>query len=153
MEARARLWASSWSPRHVARLAGGRGRQEFVLAAKGAPEAIADLCHLGVADFAALKPSVDAMAAEGLRVLGVARASLRGRHGPTLSTILRSNSWALSASPIRCGQSVPDAVSQCRSAGIRVVMITGDYPATAKAIARQAGLDAEDIVTGEELEH
>ena len=46
---------------------------------------------------------------------------------------------------------VPDAVSECRSAGIKVVMITGDYPATARAIARQAGLDAEDLVRGEEL--
>ncbi len=54
------------------------------------------------------------------------------------------------ADPLR--PSVPDAVSECRSAGIKVVMITGDYPATARAIARQAGLDAEDLVTGEELE-
>ena len=54
------------------------------------------------------------------------------------------------ADPLRA--SVPDAVSECRSAGIKVVMITGDYPATARAIARQAGLDAEDLVTGEELE-
>ena len=54
-------------------------RQEFVIAAKGAPEAIADLCHLNAADLAALTQSVDAMAAEGLRVLGVARASFAGR--------------------------------------------------------------------------
>jgi len=47
---------------------------------------------------------------------------------------------------------VPDAVNECRSAGIKVVMITGDYPATARAIASQAGLDAEVLVTGEELE-
>ncbi|TIS69917.1 MAG: cation-translocating P-type ATPase, partial [Mesorhizobium sp.] len=46
---------------------------------------------------------------------------------------------------------VRDAVASCRSAGIRVVMITGDYPATAKAIARKAGLDVADVVTGEEL--
>ncbi len=55
------------------------------------------------------------------------------------------------ADPLRA--SVLDAVSECRTAGIRVVMITGDYPATARAIARQAGLDAEDLVTGEELKH
>ena len=54
------------------------------------------------------------------------------------------------ADPLRA--SVPEAVSQCRSAGIKVVMITGDYPATAQAIARQAGLDAEDVMTGEQLE-
>lgn len=54
------------------------------------------------------------------------------------------------ADPLR--PSVNDAVNQCRSAGIKVVMITGDYPATAKAIARHAGLESEDVMTGDELE-
>jgi Ca2+-transporting ATPase len=49
--------------------------------------------------------------------------------------------------------SVAAAVNECRSAGIRVVMITGDYPATARAIALQAGIDAAGVVTGPELEH
>jgi Ca2+-transporting ATPase len=53
------------------------------------------------------------------------------------------------ADPLR--PSVSAAVAECRSAGIKVVMITGDYPATARAIARQAGLDAEGVVTGDEL--
>ena len=44
------------------------------------------------------------------------------------------------ADPVRA--EVPAAVAECRAAGIRVVMITGDYPATARAIARQAGLAA-----------
>ena len=115
------------------------GEPEFVIAAKGAPEAIADLCHLGAADLAALTQSVDAMAAEGLRVLGVARASFRGSDGRTRSTISHFEFLGLVglADPLR--PSVPDAVSECRSAGIKVVMITGDYPATARAIARQAG--------------
>jgi P-type Ca2+ transporter type 2C len=128
------------------------GRQEFVIAAKGAPEAIADLCHLSAANFAALTRSVDAMAAEGLRVLGVARASFAGPAWPDSQHDLAFEFLGLVglADPLR--PSVPDAVSECRSAGIKVVMITGDYPATARAIARQAGLDAEDIVTGEDLE-
>src|SRR6516165_5683882 len=54
------------------------------------------------------------------------------------------------ADPLR--PSVPDAVSECRSAGIKVIMITGDYPTTARAIARQAGFDTEDFVTGTEVE-
>ena len=126
--------------------------QEFVIAAKGAPEAIADLCHLGAADLAALTQSVDAMAAEGLRVLGVARASFAGQAWPDSQHDFAFEFLGLVglADPLR--PSVPDAVSECRSAGIKVVMITGDYPATARAIARQAGLDAEDLVTGEELE-
>jgi len=128
------------------------GSQEFVIAAKGAPEAIADLCHLGATDLAALALSVDAMAAEGLRILGVARASFAGQAWPNSQHDFEFEFLGLVglADPLR--PSVPDAVRDCRSAGIKVVMITGDYPATARAIARQAGLDAEDLVTGDELE-
>lgn len=127
-------------------------RQELVIAAKGAPEAIADLCHLSAADLTALTRSIDAMAAEGLRVLGVARASFAG---PTWPASQRDFTFEFLgivglADPLR--PSVPNAVSECRSAGIKVIMITGDYPATARAIAREAGLDAENLVTGEELD-
>ena len=134
---------------HVWQAADGKA---FVVAAKGAPEAIADLCHLGAADRAALTRSVDAMAAAGLRVLGVARASFVGQTWPDSQHDFAFSFLGLVglADPLRA--SVPDAVSECRSAGIKVVMITGDYPATARAIARQAGLDAEDLVTGEELD-
>lgn len=128
------------------------GRQEFVIAAKGAPEAIGDLCHLNAGDLAALMQSVDAMAAGGLRVLGVARASFAGPIWPESQHDFAFEFLGLVglADPLRA--SVPEAVSDCRSAGIKVVMITGDYPTTARAIARQAGLDADDIVTGDELE-
>ena len=127
-------------------------RQEFVIAAKGAPEAIADLCHLGAADLPTLMQSVDAMAAEGLRVLGVARAAFVGQTWPESQHDFAFEFLGLVglADPLRA--TVPDAVGDCRSAGIKVLMITGDYPATARAIARQAGLDAEDLVTGEELD-
>lgn len=129
-----------------------KGGQEFIIAAKGAPEAIVDLCHLSAADVAALTKSVDAMASEGLRVLGVARASLAEPIWPDSQHDFAFEFLGLVglADPLR--QSVPNAVSECRSAGIKVVMITGDYPATAKAIARQAGLDVQDLVTGEDLE-
>lgn len=128
------------------------GGQQFVVAAKGAPEAIADLCHLSVADLSALTQSVDAMAAEGLRVLGVARAFFAGQSRPDSphDFVFELLGLVGLADPLRA--SVPDAVNECRSAGIRVVMITGDYPETARAIGGQAGLDAEDLVTGEELE-
>ncbi len=127
------------------------GRQDFVIATKGAPEAIADLCHLNAADLVALTQSVDAMAAEGLRVLGVARSSFAGQTWPDSQHDFAFEFLGLVglADPLR--PSVPNAVSECRSAGIKVVMITGDYPATARAIARQAGIDADDVVTGEAL--
>jgi Ca2+-transporting ATPase len=128
------------------------GAPALVIAAKGAPEAIAGLCHLGPGDVAELTRAVDDMAAEGLRVLGVARGSFSGSTLPDSPHDFTFAFLGLAglADPLR--PSVADAVSECRSAGMKVIMVTGDYPATARAIARQAGLDAEDVVTGDELE-
>ncbi len=128
-------------------------KNEFVIAAKGAPEAIADLCHLNDAEHAALTKSVDAMAPDGLRVLGVARATFIGQlsHDSQHDFAFEFLGLVGFADPLR--SSVPNAIAECRSAGIKVVMVTGDYPATARAIARQAGLKVEDLMTGEELGH
>ena len=117
------------------------GRQQFVVAAKGAPEAIAGLCRLGAAERAALTQSIDAMASAGLRVLGVARGIFSGPPWPDSPREFTFEFLGLVglADPLR--PSVVEAISDCRSAGIKVVMITGDYPATARAIAHQAGLD------------
>ncbi|TIT26676.1 MAG: cation-translocating P-type ATPase, partial [Mesorhizobium sp.] len=124
---------------------------DYLIAAKGSPEAIAALCRLPADRVASLKDVVDAMATEGLRVLGVARSSHAGDQLPDKQTEFEFEFLGLVglADPLRA--EVPDAVSNCRSAGIRVIMITGDYPATARAIARGAGLDFNDVVTGEEL--
>ncbi len=125
--------------------------QRFAIASKGAPEAIAELCHLSTEDRSALSTSINAMANDGLRVLGVARASYTGTTWPESQHDFAFELVGLVglADPLRA--SVPAAVAECRTAGIKVVMITGDYPATAKAIARQAGLDADDVVSGEDL--
>ena len=133
-----------WQPTH--------DQKEFVVAAKGAPEAIAELCRLDPGDRAALTRAVDAMAGEGMRVLGVACSTFKGESYPTSQRDFDFTLLGLVglADPLRAG--VPDAVADCRSAGIKVAMITGDYPATAKAIAGQAGLDTHDIATGDELE-
>lgn len=122
-----------------------------VVAAKGAPEAIAALCRLDAPTVAALTGRVNDAAAEGLRVLGVARAECGGAPWPESQRDFAFEFLGLVclADPLRA--SVPDAVRRCRSAGITVVMITGDYPATARSIARQAGLDAVDVVSGDEL--
>ena len=134
---------------HVWRAADNRA--EFVIAAKGAPEAIVDLCHLDADQVAPLTVAVEAMATEGLRVLGVARATFEGSVWPGSQHDFAFEFLGLVglADPLRPG--VSEAISECRSAGIKVVMITGDYPATARAIGLQAGLDADDLVTGEEL--
>ena len=127
-------------------------REDFVVAAKGAPEAIASLCRFDAARLAALTATVNAMAAEGLRVLGVARAAFAGPDWPESQRQFEFEFLGLIglADPLR--PSVPHAVADCRSAGVRVIMITGDYPATARAIAREAGIDADDLVTGADLE-
>ncbi|MDE2383822.1 MAG: cation-translocating P-type ATPase [Alphaproteobacteria bacterium] len=129
---------------------GGRGAK--IIAAKGAPEAIAALCKCDGKTKAAITAAVNEMAASGLRVLGVARASHAGKSLPETQRAFAFTFLGLVglADPLRA--SVPAAVAQCRSAGIRVVMITGDYPATASAIAAQAGLNASHVAAGAELE-
>lgn len=126
---------------------------EYLVASKGAPEAIAGLCRLSPADHAAVTRSIDAMASAGLRVLGVARARHAGPPWPASPRELDFEFLGLVglADPLRA--SVVEAVRECRTAGIKAVMITGDYPATANAIAQQAGLARGELVTGEALEH
>ena len=128
-------------------------REHYVIAAKGAPEAIGDLCHLGQADAAALDRAVTAMAAHGLRVLGVAKASFRQTELPAIQHDFSFELLGLIglADPIR--DSVPAAISESHAAGMRVIMITGDYPATAVSIAHQVGLKSPDrTITGAELD-
>ena len=125
----------------------------FAVAAKGAPEAIAHLCRLGPVELETVRHAVDAMAAEGLRVLGVAKAVHEGERWPESQRDFPFVFLGLVglADPLR--PSVPKAVRECRSAGIRVIMITGDYPATANTIAQQAGLDASEVLTGDAIEN
>jgi Ca2+-transporting ATPase len=126
---------------------------DYVIAAKGAPEAIADLCHLDVGTRAALDEEVDVAANAGLRVLAVARARFTGTASlPTEQHDFDFEYVGLAGlrDPTRPG--AREAVSDCHSAGIRVVMITGDYPGTALAVARDVGIDATaGALTGPEL--
>ena len=127
-------------------------KKGFVVSAKGAPEAIEDLCHLSENERRELSRSIDEMAGQGLRVLGVAKASFDKEKLPSSQHDFDFKFIGLLglADPIR--PSVPLAVQECYDAGIRVVMITGDYPATAQNIARQIGLkNPNDIITGPEL--
>jgi Ca2+-transporting ATPase len=126
---------------------------EFVIAAKGAPEVIADLCHLSAAETDALSARVSRMADRGLRVLGVAKALFREEELPGGQHDFQFRYLGLVglADPVR--PEVAGSIRECRDADIRVVMVTGDYPGTARNIARQAGLDpAGGVLTGPELE-
>lgn len=125
--------------------------EEYVIAAKGAPEAVAQMCHLPLEKEQEISGAVERLAGEGLRVLGTAAATFRigdlpaGQH----DFVFEFLGLIGLEDPVRPG--VAGAIQECRRAGIRVVMITGDYPGTAQAIARQAGLPANRVITGAEL--
>jgi P-type Ca2+ transporter type 2C len=120
-------------------------------AAKGAPEAIAAFCRLDAAALQAMRASVERLARRGMRVLAVASARLESDSPPASARDLplRLVGMIGFVDPLRPG--IPEAVRECRAAGIRVVMITGDHPETARAIAAQAGIDHEEVMTGPEL--
>lgn len=126
---------------------------DYVIAAKGAPEAIADLCHFTDVQWQELSQSIITMANNGLRVLGVAKASFERTDLPDQQHDFAFEFLGLIglADPVR--PTVPAAIKECYTAGIRVVMITGDYPGTAQNIARQIGLASSDkFITGPELD-
>jgi Ca2+-transporting ATPase len=149
---------------HVWQSADGK---QYEIAAKGAPEAIADLCHFTPQQQKILVAQVSEMAGQGLRVLGVAKASLLGEPPPFLPPHPSLKPEHLPdeqhdfpfqflglvglSDPVR--PTVAAAIQECHTAGIRVVMITGDYPETAQTIARQIGLmQMGAIITGAELD-
>ncbi len=129
------------------------GPGNYVISAKGAPEAIADLCHVDESMLTEIRRTAITMAEEGLRVLGVAKAISAVSELPRSQHDFDFEFIGLIglADPIR--ENVPAAIAECHTAGIRVVMITGDYPVTARNIAAQIGLKNGDrIATGPELE-
>jgi Ca2+-transporting ATPase len=128
-------------------------RRERMIAAKGAPEAIIDLCHMDAPRSAEIAQQVTEMARAGLRVLGVAQASFSADALPGNQHDFDFKFLGLVAlqDPVRAD--VPQAIAECHAAGIRVVMITGDHPSTAVSIARQAGLSSDGaVMTGVELD-
>ncbi len=134
-----------------------RALKHFVIASKGAPEAIADLCHIDATATARLMEQVNAMAARGLRVLAVAKATHSTEIGKEKDLPPQQHDFDFQllglvafADPIR--DDVPSAIKECQSAGIRVVMITGDYPATAISIAKQCGINTEaGVLNGKQI--
>ena len=134
------------------------------IAAKGAPEAIVQLCHLPPVRAAHLMRAADGLAAQGLRVLAVASGLDGAPRHPTQDCGSRADDQPAElvhdylfepiglvglADPLR--PEVPAAIAQTRGAGVRVVMITGDAPLTARTIAAQAGLPEGPVLCGSEL--
>ncbi|RXF73196.1 cation-translocating P-type ATPase [Hansschlegelia zhihuaiae] len=137
------VFAQSWR---------GEDRHAFV-AAKGAPEAVVALCGSRFGEAAATQSVVAAMARRGLRVLAVATADVgRDRPAPEELEHLAFSIRGLIGFEDPLRSDVPAAVALCQKAGVRVVMMTGDSPLTAEAIARQAGIPVDQgVMTGSDL--
>ena len=149
----------------MTRVYSGAQPAQHLLATKGAPEAVADLCHLTPERRATIHLQVEACAERGLRVLGVAQGRWQAPKAAIDTDPDAPPVWPASqhdfdfdflglialADPPRAD--VAAAIGQCRQAGIRLIMMTGDHPATARAIARQVGLsERPGVLTGAEIE-
>ena len=112
----------------------------YTVGAKGAPEAIVDLCHMNPVDAMRIAEKVRQFGNTGLRVIAVARATVRTSPLPEKQHDYDFEFLGLLglSDPVR--PHVPEAISECYRAGIRVLMITGDHAHTAAAIAREIGL-------------
>jgi Ca2+-transporting ATPase len=124
-----------------------------IVAVKGAPGAVAELCQSSPSQFEEIKNQAEAMAAEGLRILAVARADSMNDVLPAdpHEFAFRFLGLVALADPVR--PEIADAVRECYAAGTRVVMITGDFAGTAKSVARQIQLrESENALTGPELD-
>ncbi|WP_395646706.1 cation-translocating P-type ATPase [Terricaulis sp.] len=122
----------------------------FIAAVKGAPEAVIRLCRMDARAAAVLQRDLEAFAHDGLRVLAV--AGWRGETPlvePLETTVFQFVGLIGFLDPLR--EDVPAALSSARAAGIEVIMITGDHPATAAAIAREAGIDGGGVMVGDDL--
>jgi P-type Ca2+ transporter type 2C len=131
----------------------GMENEGFIVGAKGAPEAIIDLCHLGEDKTKNILKKAEELAKEGLRILGVAKATynkssvLPGKQHDYDFEFLGLLGFT---DPVR--SNVPEAILECNQAGIRVIMITGDHANTAKTIAKEIGIsNPEETITGPEL--
>ncbi|MFN0038948.1 MAG: cation-translocating P-type ATPase [Burkholderiales bacterium] len=126
---------------------------DIIVASKGAPEAIAMLCRADASRTASILDETARMASRGRRVLGVAHARFESGEFPADPREFQFEFAGLIAlaDPVR--RTVPHALKECYDAGIRVVMITGDYPDTALSIARDIGLKSPGgVLTGEQIE-
>lgn len=126
---------------------------QYFVAAKGAPEAIADLCHFNKNQIEELLEIIGTIAKKGLRILGVACSKFPVTNLPPEQHDFKFEFLGLLgfADPVR--QGVDTALQECYGAGVRVVMITGDYASTAQNIANQIKLNnSEEFITGVELD-
>lgn len=123
-----------------------------LISAKGAPEAIMSMCTMQADEQNEYHEAIHRMAGEGYRVIAVAEAEHTGDLPPEQSHFAMSMLGLIGLQdPVR--EEVPASVRECTTAGIRVVMITGDYPETAQSIARQSGMpEPIHLLNGEAID-
>lgn len=129
------------------------GSNECLVAIKGAPEAILKCCNLSQTQKTVLEKQIRDLASQGLRLLGVAKSQYTKQSQNWPATL---NSFEFTwlglvglKDPIR--KEVPASIQKCQKAGIRVIMITGDHAITAQAIAKQAGIDSDSVLSGNDI--
>lgn len=128
-------------------------KKNYIIAAKGAPEAIADLCHFTRIQQEDLRTQIQIMASRGLRLIGVAKASFNKKVLPDKQHDFPFEFIGLFGFIDSVRSMVPSSLKEAYTAGIHVVMITGDYPGTALYIAKKIGLSNPDkYITGPEIE-
>jgi len=137
-----------------------QGKEGNVIYVKGSPEKLLGMCQSELVDGTVetldrgrVLSEVNNMAEEALRVLGLAC-----KYVPKYKTSLSPEDLkelvflGLQGMIDPPREEAREAVGKCQRAGIRVAMMTGDHPQTAKAIARQLGIDVrEGVLTGEDL--
>lgn len=119
---------------------------------KGSPEAILSLCKLKNTEETSLFTQVQFMAEKGQRILGLSKAKWNNSTFPDSQAGFNFEFIGFLGfeDPIR--QEVPQSIKECYDAGIKVIMITGDYPSTAKSIALQVGMEKNRLMlTGTDL--
>jgi len=128
-------------------------KKDLIIASKGAPEAVLELCHADSKQKNEILDKVKEMSEKGMRVLGAARAVFNGDNLPDDQHDFKFDFLGLLGfiDPVRA--SAPDAVREVYEAGMRVIMITGDYPGTAQYVATKIGIKNPDkYLTGDDLE-
>ena len=125
-------------------------QDQWVIACKGSPEAVAMICGI---DPAPLMAQVQEAAAGGRRIIAVAGARIpKQSELPASQLELTMQFQGLVALRDMVRPGVPQAIQECHDAGIRVIMITGDYLGTALEIASEIGLQDGSAITGAEIE-